>query len=309
MTSFEKAELLKTTIEHLYSKEGRSISYIGKLLEINRKTLSEKIKEWKLPEAEPRHHFTPSVQKFLNKNRNLIKSRLDHDISITQIAKELKVERGLLQKTIIPNDPVLNKAREDYINRLHAQANERKEDFMEKSRLDYDIVDLPGEIWKPILGWDGYMVSNKARIKHLAKRYGKYHLVKTFPNSNNGRIYVMLQKDNIKKNIQLANVVAHAFVEGYDETHNTVNHEDGDVGNNDATNLTWQTQSDNNTHAYRKLNRSKVNKKKYQFSKIVYQHKYEFKTVAALARFIGKSETQTRRYLDEPDKHEIELIK
>lgn len=305
MTSMEKAEMLKSTISHLYSKEGRSISYISKLLEINRQTLSKKIAEWELPEAEPRHHFTPSVQKFVNKNRNLIKSRLDNDISITKIAEELKVSRGLLQKTIILNDPVLNKAREDYMSRLHEASENRKDALMDKSRMDYEIIDLPGEIWKPILGWEGYMVSNKGRVKHLAKQYNKYHIVKTNVNTKNGRIYVMLQKNNKRKNIQLANLVAHAFVDGYDETHNTVNHEDGDVSNNEDTNLTWKTQSENN----RQLNRNVVNQKRYKFSKIVYKDKYEFKTVAAFARFIGKSETQTRRYLDEPDKHGIKLIK
>lgn len=309
MESMEKIEMLKSTISHLYSKEGRSISYISRLLEVNRKALSDKIKEWELPEAEPRHHFTPSVQKFLNKNRNLIKSRLDHDISITKIAEELNVSRGLLQKTIIPNDPILNKAREDYINRLHDAAQNRTSDLMSKSRMDYNITDLPNEIWRPILGWEGYMVSNKGRIKHLSVRYNTYHIVKAFENKNNGRLYVTLQKNNIKKNIQVANLVAHAFVDGYDENNNTVNHEDGDVTNNEDTNLTWKSQSENNIHAYRKLNRSIVNKRKYRFSKILYMGKYEFKTVTAFAKFINKSETQARRYLNEPEKHGIELIK
>ena len=43
MTTEEKAEMLKSTISQLYSKEGRSISYISRLLEINRRTISAKI--------------------------------------------------------------------------------------------------------------------------------------------------------------------------------------------------------------------------------------------------------------------------
>ena len=39
MTNSEKAELLKDTIYQLYSKEGRSKSYISRLLEIDRKIL------------------------------------------------------------------------------------------------------------------------------------------------------------------------------------------------------------------------------------------------------------------------------
>ena len=45
MTSQEKAEMLKTTITQLYTNEGRTISYISRLLEINRTTVAHKIKE------------------------------------------------------------------------------------------------------------------------------------------------------------------------------------------------------------------------------------------------------------------------
>lgn len=120
MRSYDKAEMLKSAIKHLYSNEGHSISYISKLLEINRKTLSSKIIEWKLSEPEPRHHFTPSMKKFVNKNRQLIKSRLDSDIPITKIADEINISRHSLVKTIIPNDAILKKAHEDYINRQKA---------------------------------------------------------------------------------------------------------------------------------------------------------------------------------------------
>ena len=56
------------------------------------------------------------------------------------------------------------------------------------------------------------------------------------------------------------------------------------------------------------INRNIVRGKRYKFDRILYKDKYEFKTVAAFARFIGMSETQTRRYLDEPEKHDIKLI-
>lgn len=309
ITSAEKVEMLKETIYQLYSKEGRSKSYISKLLNINRATIAKKIIEWKFPEAEPRHHIMPSTRKFINKNRNLIKSRLDNDIPITKIADELKISRYQLQRTIIPNDEVLKTAHKDYINRIQNRAEENRNSAMNKSRMDYDIVDYPNEQWKPILGYPGYMVSDYARIKHYSKSYKTYHLVKTYPNKNNGRIYVMLYKDNKKKNIQVANLVAHAFVGGYDEQHNTVNHEDGNVANNKAINLTWQSQSENNRHAYQKLNRQKNRGKRYEFSKILYKNKYEFKTIAAFSRFIGKSETQVRRYIDNAEKYDIKLIK
>lgn len=309
MNSKDKAELMKSSIFHLYSKEGRSISYISRLLGINRKTVSDKIKEWNLPEAEPRRHLSPSKRKFLNKNRNLIKSRLDNDVTVTDIAKELKISRDSLYKTYILNDEVLKKAHADYANRIHEKHTNNIQSKKDKSKLKYDFENLPGEEWKQILGYPDYYVSNKGRVKHYIKQYDSYILLKQQPNKNNGRLYVRIPtSDKKSKNLQVANLVGHAFVDGYDEKHHTINHEDGNVQNNWSDNLTWQTQSENNTHAYRKLNRSVVDHKRYKFKYILYQNKYQFKTVAAFAKFIGKSETQTRRYLDEPQKHNIQLI-
>ena len=88
---------------------------------------------------------------------------------------------------------------------------------------------------------------------------------------------------------------------------NTVNHKDGDVTNNKSENLEWVSQSENNIHSYDKLNRKKNVSKPLSFY-ILYKDCYKFKTVSAFARFINKSETQARRYLKEPEKHDIKLI-
>lgn len=305
MNCKEKAEMLKDTISFLYGKEGRSISYISRLLKIDRKSISDKLREWDVKAAEPRHHLTPSNQKFVDRNRDFIRSRLDRDISITEISKELHVTRDFLQKTIIPNDPILDAARKRYVDRMHWESEERIKNMQERSRLDYDIKPIPGEEWKGILGHDGYEVSNMGRVRAYAKRYSAHYLIKSFPNKNNGRLYVRLGD----KNLQLSRLVAHAFVSGYCDKANTVNHEDGNVQNNAASNLSWVSQSDNNTHSYRFLDRNKNCGKRYDFDEIEYMGKYRFKTVAAFSRFLGKSETQTRRYIDNPDKHSIKLIK
>lgn len=309
MTMNEKAELLKPAITQLYSKEGRSFSYISRLLDIDRKALTSKIREWKIPEAEPRRHLTPSMQKFVNKNRQYIKSRLDKDISLTKIAESLKISRHQLYRTLILNDEVLTAAHAAYISRLHTKARETKQQKMDQSRLSYDPEDLPGEQWKDVLGYEGYQVSNMGRVKHYTIRYKAYHLVKSFPNKNNGRLYVAVYNASGPKNLALARLVAHAFIEGYSDTNNTVNHKDGDVTNNRADNLEWISQGENNAHSYRELKRPRKQCKRYDFRVIQYQNKYEFKTVAAFARFLGKSETQTRRYLDSPAKYKIKLVK
>ena len=308
MTTEEKAEMLKSTISHLYSKEGRSISYISRLLEINRRTISLKIKEWGIPEPEPMKHIKPSIQKFINKNRNLIKSRLDNDIPMTEIAEELGIKRWTLQRTYINNDEILKKAHDDYVRRMNDGHNESIVEAIEKSSRDYYTGDLDGEQWRLILGYDGYEVSNKGRVRHYVERYKTYILLKPNINQLTGRVYVSITAGKKRNNFILARLVAHAFVKGYSEERNTVNHKDGDIKNNCSDNLEWVSQSENNKHAYDKLNKNTVRGKRYKFDRILYKDKYEFKTVAAFARFIGMSETQTRRYLDEPEKHDIKLI-
>ena len=320
VTSQEKCELLKDTIRQLYSNEGRSFSYIGRLLLIDRQVISQKIKDWDLPEPKPQRHMNPSNVKWLNANRQKVKALLDKDIPLTKIGPQVGKNQKQLLNTFIPYDPVLKKAHADYIARIHENHETYVENHKKNCSLEYWESDLPGECWKDILGYSGYQVSNKGRTRHYIKRYDTWVILKPQPNKNNGRLYINLQKDlpnpegnkrpkRQRKNLMLARVVAFAFVDGHTDERDTVNHKDGDIANHDASNLEWTTQSENNAHAYRELNRPKVNKKRYKFAKILYQNKYEFKTVAAFARFLGKSETQIRRYIDEPERHDIKLIR
>ena len=294
ITSKEKAELLKDTIMYLYSKEGRTKSYISKLLKINRKTLSEKISDWNLPKPKPAYRMNPSTRKQLNRRRNQIKSMLDKDCQLITIATTTKTPLKTLTGIFLQQ-------------RRNNAALKRTEDFKTKSKYLYNIVNYPDEIWKPILGFDKYYVSNHGRVRKYAERYKAFYLLQPTINKNTNRPYVSLYNQNKRKNLSLSRIVAQTFIP-HAEKENTVNHKDGNVNNNHVNNLEWVTQSENNKHAYRTLNRKVVNKRKYKFNKLLYRGKYEFKTVAAFAGFIGKSETQTRRYIDNPDKHNIKLI-
>lgn len=308
MNSLEKAESLKGTIYQLYINEGRNKSYISRLLEINRKAVSDKIREWGFPRPKHVRHANPSTEKFIKQNRSLIKARLDHDVTITDIAQELGVDRSLM-RSVFYYDETLRDANEARKKRIHDSAMIRCKNIMDSSRLDYYEEDLPGEEWKDILGYPGYMVSNKGRIRAYAKRYKAWYLRKQYVNEVcDGRLYIILVGDDGKqKSLSVARIVAHAFVEGYSECKNTVNHIDGNVQNNDATNLEWVSQEENNIHAYRVLHR-KVSLRRRNFSKIILNGRYEFKTVRALAHFLGISESQAHRYMDEPSRHGLQLI-
>lgn len=308
MDSKEKAELLKDTIFQLWSKEGRSKSYISRLLEINRKTVADKIKEWGFPDPEPIRRLRPSSQKFLNANRDFIKKMIDQGKSVSEIAKELHVKRDFLRATIIPNDKVLTNAIREKNNRAHTRYLANVERLKEKFSYSYSYEGIEGEKWKDILGFPSYQVSNQGRIRSYSKRYSSWQLFTPQPNRRTGRWYVQMKnQDGKAKNLSLSRIVAHAFVDGYEEG-DTVNHVNGDINDNRADNLEWVSQAQNDLHSYRSLHRQVVNYHTYIFDKIVYKDKYEFKTVAAFARFLDKSETQTRRYLDEPEKYDIKLV-
>lgn len=309
MKTEEKLEILKETIRQLYSKEGRSFSYISKLLEVNRKKLTDFIKANKFEEPIPRRHLTPSNQKFANRNRMYIKSQLDSDVDTTIIAKNLGVSSNYLLYTVIRCDDVLRKSLDEKNSRIHKRHSEKQEELLHNSQLNYSFNEIVGEEWKPVKGYDKYSVSNMGRVRKQAQRYGVYFLLRQQPNKNNGRLYARIVDDNgVSHNLQVSRLVGYNFVVGHSDDKNTINHIDGDVSNNRSDNLEWVSQSENNFHAYKCLNRTHVNFRRYNFDRILYKGKYEFKTVAAFARFIGKSETQTRRYLDNPEQYEIELV-
>lgn len=292
MTHREKAELLKDTIIFLYTKEGRSKSYISKLLNIDRKVLSVYIEELKLVKANV-SHLKPSTQKFLNKHRTKIKSMLDRDISQSEIARELGCNRGLLI-TVIKYDSILSKANEDYIQRIHNTTEVNRNLAMEKSKLNYDFKDIEGEEWKPILGNEDYFISNKGRVKHYIKSYNNFALLRLNENMESHRMYIRIRD----KNYQIARLVGFAFVDGYSEECNTIDHIDGNVTNNYSSNLCWVSQHENNLRAYRNgrvKNIAFSNHPKFRY--ILVDSKYEFKTVVALAKFLDVSPTQAYRYI------------
>lgn len=308
MTAREKANELKDTITYLYTKEGRTISYIARLLEINRTTLAKIIDEWGLGCPGHARHMKPSTEKFLNKHKQLIKKKLDEDCTSAEIEREIGASRGFIRNVAARYDSVIRKALDDNQKRVHEKAQQIRDNRMKNSTLFYDYAELPNEEWRDILGFPKHQVSNFGRIRSYSDFNKSYHLLTPNLNKHVGRYYISLTNGKERKTMQLARVVAHAFCEGFSEINNTVNHKDGDPQNNIAENLEWVSQSENNKHAYRELGRSKVRHNKAEFTKVVYKDIYEFKTVSALARFIGMSDTQTRRYLEEPEKHDLKII-
>lgn len=291
----------KDIIIKLYEKEGKSIKYISNLLDVGRSNLSKQIQEWGLIESQNKH-LKPSTVKFINKHRAMIKSRLDNDVTIANIARELQVKANYLSVTIIRNDMVLEKANDDRLKRSHIRKQARIEKLKEKSCLTYDFKDLDNEEWREILGYPNYFVSNFGRFKKYMKSSESFILMKKTYNKAVEYNYIsMINDKNKRKNLRACRVVGFAFVDGFSKEKNTINHINGDKTNDSSSNLEWISQHDNNLHSYRVLNRA-VNKNKKRYEKIVYKEKYEFKTVIGLAKFLGVSEAQAHRLLKQsPD--------
>lgn len=297
----------REVIRKLYSEENRSISYIARLFNFNRSALSKWIHEQGFTQSHYVRGQSPSTKKLINGIRQLVVSRLNHDVPMTEISEELCISIGRLCYLIDADDAMLA-AKNAYVARLHDNAERARQNELDRreNALNWYESDLDGEIWKPILGFENYEVSNMGRIRHQWYQYKK-NLVTPHFNSYTGYYEVRVFFNGKNKALRVHRVVAHAFCDRYSEERNQVNHKDGDKMNNRADNLEWCTVSENNTHAYRVIGRKKVRRNKALWKKVVYAGKYEFSTVAALARFLGKSETQVRRYLEHPEQYNLEI--
>lgn len=284
MTQNEKIELLKDTIQQLYSKEGRSKNYIATLLKLDRKKLTEKIKEW---DFQPSHiaKLSHSGQVYANKNKNIIINYFSQGLTLKKMAEKLNVSVDFLNN-IIEKTPELKELKDKYIATIGQKKREKQ--------ARYDFRPLSNEEWKPVLGYENYFVSNQGRVKSYKKRYDCYQLLIPTPNARNGRLYVKFPDNNI----QLARLVGLAFVEGHSEKNNTIDHINGDINDNRAENLQWVSQKNNNQLAY---NRGRQPAKAYnrngKFKEIIIDDTYHFKTIISAAKFLGVSNTQFNRYV------------
>lgn len=165
------------------------------------------------------------------------------------------------------------------------------------------------EIWKNIIGYEGsYQISSQGNVRSLDRHIKRKNGVLEFkrgqpivPQLNVNRYWsVGLRKNNKVKRAYIHRLVCEHFIKNH-ENHKCVNHKDGNPNNNNVENLEWVSYSMNLKHSYEKLgrlpNRATGTRKK-TFIKFDNGKIKEFKTLSDTSKFLGLSETQTRRYIN-----------
>lgn len=114
------------------------------------------------------------------------------------------------------------------------------------------------EIWKSINGYEGfYEVSNLGNVRSVdrisnGRTYSGRVLLKGL--NKKGYEQVTLSKGDKQKTKSVHILVGIAFIPNPDNKPQ-INHKDGVKTNNNIDNLEWNTNSENNTHAYNVLKR------------------------------------------------------
>ena len=118
------------------------------------------------------------------------------------------------------------------------------------------------EIWKPIVGYEGYYeVSNQGKIRSI-DRYVKGRGDSTWFRKGkerkqchytNGYLFVCLSVDGNIKQLSTHRIVAAAFLGKSDLE---VNHKNGNKDDNRVENLEYVTRHENQIHSYRILHRN-----------------------------------------------------
>lgn len=122
--------------------------------------------------------------------------------------------------------------------------------------------DLENEIWKDVLDYPNYKISNIGRIiNHKTKR-----LLKLTVNKH-GYYEVNLWKDNHGKTSQIHRLVFEAFKGSKIDSNKVINHIDGNKLNNNLENLEEISRTENNLHAFYVIKTNKTTRQIAQYDK------------------------------------------
>jgi len=178
--------------------------------------------------------------------------------------------------------------------------------------LTNTIPNLEGEIWLPIVGFEGfYAISNFGRAMAVNRtiKGGKWGFEKRkeklLAQSKAPKLeykYVILAKEGKTKTMKIHRMVAMAFIPNPENKPN-VNHKDLDKTNNHVDNLEWVTTHENRQHA---VNNGHCNKGEGVYTSVLnaekvkeirYIHQRGICNILELCKIYNVKNTQTIRYV------------
>lgn len=143
------------------------------------------------------------------------------------------------------------------------------------------------EIWKAISNYEGlYEVSNLGNVRSLKRNTTKGKILKPQMDKD-GYFKVCLCKNNEKKKYGVHRLVAMAFVDGFSEDKNIVNHKNEIKNDNRAENLEWCDVKYNTN--YNNMPYKRVEWCKKPIIAIKGNEKIEFSSIAEAASKLGVS--------------------
>ncbi len=104
------------------------------------------------------------------------------------------------------------------------------------------------EIYKPIVGFEDYQVSNKGNVKSLLGRFKNRPEIIMKPDTGKLGHKRVLLSHPVRKKLLVHRLVAEAFIPNIDNKPQ-INHIDNNPENNNIDNLKWCTASENLQHA------------------------------------------------------------
>lgn len=297
----ERTVELKDEIFQLYSLEGKSLNHISKLFKLQRKIMTDVIKNKLNYKQSTKRIPTDRIKNLIDLHKESILAFCKNSDArwLTPIIAELKLSESELI-TIRANDTEIDEAINVFVNRPSLKSLQDEIRGVREAEWAREITAFDNEVWIDIKGYKGvYQISSLGRVKSSIK------VLATQFNPKIGRNQIGLCKNGKTKAFKPYRLVAEAFLTNPDNLP-TVNHMDGDCTNDVLSNLEWSSYKEQNYHKNYILKRpiAKAYGKNGKFSRVVIEDKYEFKTLVSAAKFLCVSETTIQRYLSGESKFE-----